>query len=417
MQRTGQQLLASLSFTKQEGSEKRSLLKISQYMKNKILLLFLTIASFHACTPSQKEIGANTIRPISIASDNPKIPIDSLIEEIKYIKLETNEENLIGLISKIIFTDQHIFIADNVMANRIYMFDRNGHFLKKIGSIGNGPGEYLSIDHITLTPDRKKMVVVDDKKSQLLFYDLNGNYIESESTPYRAEIIECVDDRHRIYANTSGIYEGNADLRETLLLTDNKGAVLLSAFPSSYTPEFNLVTHSDHLRKFNDRLYYNPNVTDTIYEVSLKGIVPRYVINVEHSIRPRRTGSSALADYISFIQTERSFNGTFIDTDRFFIVGLFPNGSSPVFYDKKKAEVYQISDTFVDPLSAFWGEGEIMTCCSDDWLAAGWSAEKVTAAYEKLPAADQARLADLNISKEDNPVLFFYKLKGAGAQP
>lgn len=96
-------------------------------MKNKILAIALILAIFHACTPSKNEKRTNSVTPIFLSAHGPKIPIDSLIEEINYIKLETQADNLIGLVSKILFTDKYILIADNVIANRTYLVDRNGH--------------------------------------------------------------------------------------------------------------------------------------------------------------------------------------------------------------------------------------------------------------------------------------------------
>jgi hypothetical protein len=74
-------------------------------------------------------------------------PLSSIGKKIEYIPLETTPNSLIGSLNgvgldlaNIVFSDSFIFISDG---EKLLQFDRSGKFIKQIGSVGRGPGQYL----------------------------------------------------------------------------------------------------------------------------------------------------------------------------------------------------------------------------------------------------------------------------------
>jgi hypothetical protein len=65
------------------------------------------------------------------------------------------------------------------------MFDKNGKFIRKIGRLGAGPGEYLSIYDFCIDKERKEVYILDSGKGKIHKYDFEtGKYISSiESIP------------------------------------------------------------------------------------------------------------------------------------------------------------------------------------------------------------------------------------------
>ncbi len=84
----------------------------------------------------------------------PKRPqsysLDSLVESISYVRLETRSECLLGDIDKIIATPAVLFILDKRNSS-VLRFDKMGKFLGRIGGQGRGPGEYQSVYDIAVT--------------------------------------------------------------------------------------------------------------------------------------------------------------------------------------------------------------------------------------------------------------------------
>ena len=97
---------------------------------------------------------------------------------MELIPLETNDENMIGEITRLIFYDDKYYVrATNGMQNgQLFVFDKTGNYLRKIGKKGGGPGEYLEFKDFTITHDGK-IVLADYQR--LLTYDSKGEFLYS----------------------------------------------------------------------------------------------------------------------------------------------------------------------------------------------------------------------------------------------
>ena len=110
------------------------------------------------------------------------IPLSIIGKELQYIPLETNQDSLIR-IDEIAFCDSFIFISDS---RKLLQFFRNGRFVRQIGSIGRGPGEYEVIWDICI--DRsKEFIYIIAGKGNVVAFDFNGHHIRSFMQPESSE--------------------------------------------------------------------------------------------------------------------------------------------------------------------------------------------------------------------------------------
>jgi hypothetical protein len=107
------------------------------------------------------------------------IKVSELFSDVTPIVLETTNESLIGHISKMVTTPNHIIIMDNIISNSLFVFDKNGYYLHKIGMIGTGPGEYVSISDFCF--DMYNTIYLLDFQSQNINqYELDsGKFIKT----------------------------------------------------------------------------------------------------------------------------------------------------------------------------------------------------------------------------------------------
>lgn len=106
----------------------------------------------------------------SIRNSN-SIPLSTLGRKIEYVPLETDSACLIQNISNVYLTDSLIFVSDN---DRLLKFDKNGKFIKQIGTKGRGPGEYPSLGNFQIDEGNKEIFVISSRI--VLIYDFNGNF-------------------------------------------------------------------------------------------------------------------------------------------------------------------------------------------------------------------------------------------------
>jgi hypothetical protein len=91
--------------------------------------------------------------------------------------METKDECLIGRVNEVQVFDGYIYVLDALQAKSLFVFDMTGKFIRKIGRLGNGPGEYSSISDFTIDPLNKEIYILDNNK--LHKYKTDGNFVNS----------------------------------------------------------------------------------------------------------------------------------------------------------------------------------------------------------------------------------------------
>ena len=103
--------------------------------------------------------------------------VSSYFKSVRPIFLETKENCLIQSISGIQVTDDYIFILDRKY-KRLYCFDKEGKFVRRIGNLGSGPAEFSNISDFTIDRDGT-IYIVDPNSAKIYAYTLLGKYISS----------------------------------------------------------------------------------------------------------------------------------------------------------------------------------------------------------------------------------------------
>lgn len=129
-----------------------------------------------SCSPNNKESSVVCFEKIIDSKSN--VNLSDIANEVIYVPLESAKDALLGNIQKIIIVGERIYISDlSSVGSRLLLFDIEGKFIKQIGSIGNGPGEYGQISDICLVKDKKEIQIVANNKKNILRYNLEGNFV------------------------------------------------------------------------------------------------------------------------------------------------------------------------------------------------------------------------------------------------
>ena len=121
---------------------------------------------------------------VETAFQNPQeLLLADLGKKQTYVPLETLNESLVKLNSqsKMIVTDQYFFIGDGQLP--ILCFDRfTGKFLRNIGNIGQGPGEYSNSTNMEVDAEAK-LIYINKGASNYLCYDFEGKFLHTITMP------------------------------------------------------------------------------------------------------------------------------------------------------------------------------------------------------------------------------------------
>ena len=94
--------------------------------------------------------------------------------------IDTEKDDLvdIGLTDILCFdidSEGNIYVlARQAEKDAIYKFDQKGNFLTTFGRMGQGPGEIVNTEHLTVGP--MDDIIIADPRRKLITYDKNGNF-------------------------------------------------------------------------------------------------------------------------------------------------------------------------------------------------------------------------------------------------
>lgn len=121
------------------------------------LFPLLSIVILAACNTTTKEYGTDTVlRPLE---QTIKVnDVSEYISSAEFIVLEEDSMSLLSYPDKVVRDPKGNFII--VDSDIICLFSRKGRFLGRIGAIGRGPGEYVTVNGVCLSDNNKEVAVL-----------------------------------------------------------------------------------------------------------------------------------------------------------------------------------------------------------------------------------------------------------------
>lgn len=380
---------------------------------SKILIFFFSVLIVFGCSKPN----ASHVKNIFIPEPKEEtLKIGDLSNKMDYIVLETTQESMLGIVSKILFAENKVFIKSN---DAVYIFDYSGKFLRKILAKGSAPFEYNSISDFDVDKSKNELLIFDKARKQILVFDFEGQYIRTRLLDFWA--IRCVS------TSSDGIlfYSGNE-------ITDNKK-----------NTKFNLVAQDDKVEAFNSidkrkskylhvlstqNFYKNQNkllffemFNDTLYTWDkFAGFIPKYSFSYNNNNIPTGFYDKSFANVMEFFQEFRKQNyaygiSAFAETDQLIFVSYYFN-SKPCYaiFDKERNSAdsfYGIQDNisfdnldlpFEDEDFRIWTDNDsIIYLIQPDWLL-----------HNKEKISVESKLTKLNkFSLDSNPIIAVAKLK------
>jgi hypothetical protein len=141
-------------------------------MKIHFITILVTSSMLLSSCRNSEHIATGLIYQVNLERDINNIstiPLSYLGSKLEYIPLETDSACLIRRISGIFVSDSFLFVSDN---NRLLLFNRDGNFIRQIGSSGRGPGEYLRVRDFDIDVHNEEVYILEGRK--VLVYNFNG---------------------------------------------------------------------------------------------------------------------------------------------------------------------------------------------------------------------------------------------------
>jgi len=276
------------------------------------------------------------------------IPLSTYFKNPKTIILETKKESVIVNIDELQVFDGYIYIFDSSKAKSLFVFDLEGSFIRKIGSIGRGPGEYIGIKDITLDMENR-IIFLCDSRNRIHKYQFDGTYLHTITIQApensAAFFIQFYNDR--LYSSHHWWNNSNDDPM-LLEIDPNDGKIISSSIPILYNKGWN-ESYIHYLnRVFMSRANHPPRYNEMFMDYILtigKEITPYIELKSKHltnetDIESFRGKEGHPINFLNLTNSKKLFNvQCFIENDDFICFRFGESFPFVVIYYKETGEV------------------------------------------------------------------------------
>jgi hypothetical protein len=300
--------------------------------KKGITFYFIVLLILTTSCRSQRADTAITYINIEVNLHNmQKVFLSQYVTNVSYVPLECSFENSLGWQSSNLITisEENILDTDRRIC---ILYDKEGHFLRKIGQIGRGPGEYQGISFIALIND--KIYIHDFYTDDMIEYALDGTFIERYNSGFTADSIYRVRDVFMINDSMilGSIENSSGQEKNKAIIFNKEGAILNSYenhtfFKLEPGVKYTMVPGASVMHKFEDKVYFKEFLNDTLFSFDNNlCLTPEYVLNLGKLKEPDsdRGKSWTEIDLLSYIDIDNIFQ-----TKDFLIINCDFNENSP----------------------------------------------------------------------------------------
>lgn len=412
--------------------------------KKKYLILFITL-TLYCCQTKKKEPSsrfssrASITKKLSYIDNTEKdlekiiIPSDleniidfsKVVDSIYYVALETNKNSLIGKIDRVVVYNNLIYVQDLNISKTVFIFSKQGKFIKKLSNYGGGPGEYLKPEFFYIDADNKTLEITDNDLHKIFTYDLNGNFIKERLIPFRLNKYSklasgdyLIDANNRLNEQWSEIQNHRVFISDSLFNLKKIGL----AYNYSNSKKTKFKSPEQFLYNNKNLLYIEP-FNDSIFELTKNKVYARYVLDFRNfnKTKPLVEFESLKTFFKEYANNDdyALFLGLFLKTEKNIYINLLHQARDAyIFYNtenKKMISGMSIDMTkirngifFTPPVSS----------TKSDYISV-LNSEKIYNIYSEWQKnVDILKYRDKSIIKfvstiklGDNPVLMFTKIK------
>lgn len=334
-------------------------------MKRYTCYIPLIVFLLYSCS-QDRQGGSGDLFEIAVDTNRENVlPLSEIAEKITAVEMEMTDESLINpeFITRFIITENNIilFAMNFGSPSQVLVFNKDGKFVRSIGSKGQGPREFNMIKNVAFDEKSKRIFILSGGPSKIICYHLDGTFIKESR-------LSCDFSMDLNYINNELFlyYEQTDKHTKSILLRMNENFQITDSciirdnyYEKGYISMF---FSKDYIVKNNTSIYfYSPEVypkwlapevkvlRDTLYRIEDNHLVP------ELKLKFKNDGFDSVGDkIIDLYNIFRSSRYVFA------IYQINPNNTQRVLehpkifffcYDTKTGKSYNMQDGFTDDIN------------------------------------------------------------------
>lgn len=349
-----------------------------------------------------------------------EVLLSQIADSVQYIPLETNNSCLIKSLNTggIVRTQKYWFLP---WVETLFQFTADGKFVRKIGSKGGGPGEYTWVQGVDVD-EQKGLVFMLTTSQKINVYDIEtGKFLHDMKIP-------SLETFHFAMLNDSlaatFIPNTNGQRTERIFVSNAKGDTLntfcrADRFELKSGKSWSMSSGTDrYIFDYEGKVCYKEYYNDTLFVVTEKELLPRYIIDLGKYAIPVDCRMEACdGDWQKYNNVAAPYlrNNTIETASYLFMPYNYWTGEKArerqmAMYDKKDKSCYKVAGGYVKNDLAGGLPLRPVTSLDSQTLLYVWEVNDILKEAEKNPAVLEHELLK-KVGEDDNPVLMVVHLK------
>ncbi|MDR1373051.1 MAG: 6-bladed beta-propeller [Dysgonamonadaceae bacterium] len=310
---------------------------------------------------------------IDAIDENTVMKYSEIYSDVRFVRLETQDNCLIGRINKIIAVDDKFIILDEHSAKKIFVFDSSGKFLNTVGSNGAGPEEYDEPDDMAYDEHNDELLVWCHNRKTIMKFKLDGTFVKNIKVNYWAASIHAVDKNScLLYLNNYTQKDGKIN-DHNILIIDDSGNVVSGLLPYNKDGIKLSPPSGDDFFTFQKELLFSPYYRNRTFKINTDSakISTKYFFDFGKNNIP--------SSLIYSVDTDREFDKKIRNMDYAFNISFAETASHVVnsfvykgrifscFHSKESGET-KYSSIFINDVHALAASGNHFSCIKDSLL-------------------------------------------------
>jgi len=409
------------------------------------IYFFILLALFSSCNRSgKKDVLANyrnidpsvfesDVKNLVVSEGNPikiqitnwdkdhQLNLSTLFDSIEYVKLSNEPEAIVGDINKIVIHDTCIYVLDRYKTKSLKKFSRKGAYMATIGKRGPGPEEYMEPTDFMVTAD--EIIVSDQFKSDLKFYDLSGIFKYAKRVPFLFLKFSAFSSNQYIFHQITTDSNNHMQSISNWLIfeTDSTFKINDRGFFRPDDRDNNFIIENNFY-SYKDKVFFHPTYNDTIYSISPDRLIQaEYIMDFPNGKLPEQyllKGNEKALLKNTNEGPYAIFPGNYVPMDDFIYFEY--NTKTRIYrvlYSKKTNKII-VGSIFNNDINYIFQYNNILTSTDHNVLVGYMQSYIISDIFGKHPRSEYVKqIGEENtrigesIKSEDNPIILFFKIK------
>lgn len=259
---------------------------------------------------------------LPVENKDKTVNMSRVVQSIAYIPLETTDECRIENIWKVVPMNDYLVVMDKKSWEHVYLFTRQGQFVREISSKGTMENQYATLGDVTADPEKNSIFILDGTRKTILEFDTENTLLNKTPTLFYVENFQFIQgNTFALNPNYHASKFFAGDTPNLLLMNLESGVTARGVVRPKELEPSHMIGLRANFSKIHDGATFIAPLCDTVFLATENEIRPLYRVDFgnDNETRNQEHIRDILNDKPAVYSLEKLYEGM----DKVFMTGFY----------------------------------------------------------------------------------------------